>query len=124
MEIPLNRQIGENMTNKSFATKFLGMCILLALCSVCVFAEAKKYEPVTEKTITEDGVMLPGYTYPYKWNSEISGDPVLFEEVWGYVMISRLKDYDDETPLTDVGLFAAEVNSYGELTNVPKRSAV
>lgn len=104
--------------------KVLGITLLLFISLGQVFSDTKKYEPVTEKTITEDGVMLPGYTFPYKWNSEIKGSPALFDEVWGYVMISRLKDYDDTTPLTDVGLFAAEVNCYGELTNVPKRSAV
>lgn len=112
------------MTNYSLKKKILGIGIILSFCSICGFSAEKKYPPVTEKTITEDGVMLPSYTYPYKWNSEIQGEPVLFDEVWGYVMISRLADYDDTTPLTDVGLFAAEVNSYGELTNVPKRTAV
>jgi len=109
---------------KSLIKKVMGISLLLAISSVPAFSDTKKYEPVTEKTITEDGVMYPGYTFPYKWNSEIKGEPVLFDEVWGYVMISRLKDYDDMTPLTDVGLFAAEINSYGELTNVPKRTAV
>lgn len=109
---------------KTLIKKVMGISLLLAISSVPAFSDTKKYERVTEKTITEDGVMYPGYTFPYKWNSDIKGEPVLFDEVWGYVMISRLKDYDDMTPLTDVGLFAAEINSYGELTNVPKRTAV
>ena len=109
---------------KTLIKRVMGISLLLAISSVPAFSDTKKYERVTEKTITEDGVMYPGYTFPYKWNSDIKGEPVLFDEVWGYVMISRLKDYDDMTPLTDVGLFAAEINSYGELTNVPKRTAV
>lgn len=109
---------------KTLIKKVMGISLLFAISSVPAFSDTKKYERVTEKTITEDGVMYPGYTFPYKWNSDIKGEPVLFDEVWGYVMISRLKDYDDMTPLTDVGLFAAEINSYGELTNVPKRTAV
>ena len=109
---------------KTLIKRVMGISLLFAISSVPAFSDTKKYERVTEKTITEDGVMYPGYTFPYKWNSDIKGEPVLFDEVWGYVMISRLKDYDDMTPLTDVGLFAAEINSYGELTNVPKRTAV
>lgn len=109
---------------KTLIKKVMGISLLLAISSVPAFSDTKKYERVTEKTITEDGVMYPGYTFPYKWNSDIKGEPVLFDEVWGYVMISRLKDYDDMTPLTDVGLFAAEINCYGELTNVPKRTVV
>lgn len=112
------------MKKNSFIKKVAGFCLLILVCSGNSFSNTKKYEPVTEKTITKDGVMLPSYSHPYKWNNDIKGEPVLFDEVWGYVMISRLKDYDDKTPLTDVGLFAAEVNSYGELVNVPKRSAV
>lgn len=104
--------------------RFFLIGIVLTICLMNGFSAEKKYAPVKEKTITPDGVMLPHYSHPYKWNSEIKGDPVLFDEVWGYVLISRLKDYDDTTPLTDVGLFAAEINSYGELVNVPKRSAV
>lgn len=110
------------MKNKLFAKLF---CIgMIFLTSSSLFAQAKKYPKVTEKTITEDGVMYPSYSHPYKWNEGITGDPVLFDEVWGYVMISRLKDYNYNTPLTDIGLFAAEINSYGELVNVPKRSCI
>lgn len=108
---------------KSSFIKILGMGMIL-LCSINAFGDNKTYPKVEVKTETKDGMMYPTYTFPYKWNSEIKGEPVLFDEVWGYVMISRLKDYDDTTPLTDVGLFAAEINSYGELVNVPKRSAV
>lgn len=101
-----------------FALFFFTLC--LPLC----FSKPKNYPKVKEKTITEDGVMYPAYTYPYKWNSEISGEPVLFDEVWGYVLESRLNDYDKTTPLTDVALFAASVNIYGELKNIPKRSLI
>lgn len=113
--------------NYSLAKKITGVCAVAVICSFTLFSDTKnpkKYPKVTEKTVTEDGVMYPEYSHPYKWNADIKGDPVLFDEVWGYVMISRLKDYDDTTPLTDIGLFAAEVNCYGELTNVPKRSCV
>lgn len=97
---------------------------IVLMCCFNLSSQSKKYPKVTEKTKTEDGMMYPSYSHPYKWNENISGEPVLFDEVWGYVMLSRLKDYNDSAPLTDVGLFAAEINSYGELVNVPKRSAV
>lgn len=111
------------MTQISNKIATIGTALVLCL-NFGLFAEKKTYPKVTEKTITDEGVMFPGYTHPYKWNEDIKGDPVLFDEVWGYVMLSRLKDYVDTTPLTDIGLFAAEVNSYGELVNIPKRTAV
>lgn len=79
----------------------------------------------TNEDITSvDEVMLEGYSHSYKWNKDLKGDPVSFKEVWGYVMVSRLADYDTTTPLTDVGLFAAEVDCYGRLVSIPSRTAV
>lgn len=52
------------------------------------------------------------------------GSPVAFQETWGYVMQSRAQEFHSSFPLTDVGLFAAEVNSYGELESIPQRSLV
>lgn len=46
--------------------------------------------------------------------------PVVFEEAWGYVSMSRAEEYRDDLPLTDVVYFAADVNAYGELISVPK----
>lgn len=104
--------------------KAFALNLIFSICMLSGFTETKQYPKVTQKTVTEDGVMFPGYSHPYKWNDEIKGDPVLFDEVWGYVMMSRLKDYDENTPLTDIGLFAAEVNCYGELVNIPPRNAI
>lgn len=53
---------------------------------------------------------------------KIEGEPVEFSEVWGWVMKGREHELDNDFPLTDIGYFAAEVNSYGELTAVPDRS--
>jgi len=51
---------------------------------------------------------------------EIEGKPVGFHEVWGYALASRLYEFDPATmDVTDLCLFGAEINSYGELVNVP-----
>ena len=52
------------------------------------------------------------------------GSPVNLRESWGYVMQSRLDEYDNSIPLTDVCFFSAEINCYGELTGVPSRSRI
>lgn len=52
----------------------------------------------------------------------ISGDAVEMQEIWGWVMQSRFSEFDNALPLTDVGFFAADVDSYGNLANVPDRS--
>lgn len=45
--------------------------------------------------------------------------PITFEETWGYVTMSRSEEYKNDLPLTDVVYFAADVNCYGELIDVP-----
>ncbi len=55
---------------------------------------------------------------------EIKGEPCAFEEVWGYVTEGDEKEFDPKSPVTDVGYFAATINTYGELSSVPKRSKI
>ena len=47
------------------------------------------------------------------------GKPISFDETWGYVSMTRASEYNDELPLTDVCYFAADVNCYGELIDIP-----
>ena len=81
----------------------------------------------TRVTLTEseypEEVMLPGYSHAYRWN-KLEGEHLQFKEMWGYVLESRINDYNPETPLTDIGLFAAEIDCYGNMVNAPKRSLV
>ncbi len=51
---------------------------------------------------------------------KIEGESVEFSEVWGWVMKGREHELDNDFPLTDIGYFAAEVNSFGELADVPE----
>ena len=53
---------------------------------------------------------------------EPSGNPVEFNESWGYVMQSRVNEYNQDIPLTDVCFFAADFDCYGELIDIPARS--
>lgn len=45
--------------------------------------------------------------------------PLRFEETWGFVSMNRAEEYSDDLPLTDVCYFAADVNCYGELIEIP-----
>ncbi len=44
-----------------------------------------------------------------------------FREIWGYVMVGKEADLTKDLPLTDVGYFGAEVDSFGALSKVPNR---
>lgn len=63
--------------------------------------------------------MLPLYSL-----REPAGAPLQLRESWGYVMQSRLDEYDNSIPLTDVCFFSAEINCYGELTAIPNRARI
>lgn len=53
------------------------------------------------------------------------GEPLpvsAFGEIWGYVITGREAALTDNLPLSDIGYFSAEIDSYGKLTDVPVRS--
>jgi spore germination protein YaaH len=52
------------------------------------------------------------------------GEPLpnsAFGEIWGYVVAGRESALVKDLPLSDIGYFSAEVDSYGKLTDIPKR---
>ncbi|MCQ2590277.1 MAG: glycosyl hydrolase family 18 protein [Treponema sp.] len=55
---------------------------------------------------------------------EPTGEPVSFKENWGFVSKERLSEYNKSMPVTDVCLFSATINSYGELVDVPSRKII
>ena len=74
---------------------------------------------VADTESEEEKPLLPLYTL-----RQPQGQSVQLRESWGYVMQSRLDEYDNSIPLTDVCFFSAEINCYGELTSVPSRSRI
>lgn len=46
-----------------------------------------------------------------------------FREVWAYLMKGEEDRLAADAPITDLCVFGAEVNAYGELTNVPEAAA-
>lgn len=55
---------------------------------------------------------------------EPTGKPVTFKENWGFVSKDRVKEYNKDMPVTDVCLFSASINSYGELCDIPSRKII
>ena len=82
-------------------------------------SEEVEYALSAEDIIEEKEELKPLYTL-----KQAEGKPVQLKESWGYVMQSRKDEYNSEIPLTDVCYFAAEINAYGELTAIPKRSSI
>jgi spore germination protein YaaH len=42
-----------------------------------------------------------------------------FREIWGYVLSEREHELKADYPLSDIGYFGAEIDSYGQLVDVP-----
>ncbi|MDR2860714.1 MAG: hypothetical protein LBV66_02635, partial [Elusimicrobiota bacterium] len=49
---------------------------------------------------------------------------VSFNEIWGYLMKGEEKFLSLDYPITDIGYFSAEINSFGNLVGVPNRSKI
>jgi len=47
-----------------------------------------------------------------------------FGEIWGYVLAGRESSLKKDMPLSDIGYFGAEIDSYGKLTDVPARKGI
>lgn len=119
---------------KKFKIVFLS-CFIAAffLQSACSKKNARK-SPAVEPTVSTDvktfdekdfpeAVMRKGYTHPYRWN-KVEGEKVRFNEIWGYVLADRVSEWERDAPLTDIGLFAVEVDCYGNLERAPSRSLI
>lgn len=57
---------------------------------------------------------------PIAYRRELpNGDPSKFHEVWAYVLEGRESDYSSDLPITDLCIFSADVNIYGEVNHIP-----
>jgi spore germination protein len=98
--------------------KTIAVFLLFALCSLLSCKTPPKAEVVenTPEEIEELPIALP-----------VKGEPLrssAFGEIWGYVVTGREDALTNTLPLSDIGYFAAEVDSYGKLTDIPRRSKI
>ncbi|MDR3049306.1 MAG: glycoside hydrolase [Elusimicrobiota bacterium] len=49
---------------------------------------------------------------------------IVFDEIWGYLNTKDEAAVKASYPITDIGYFAAEINSFGKLVSVPNRKAI
>ena len=61
-------------------------------------------------------------TLPFALPSPEEALPVSsFGEIWAYVVAGRESALVKDLPLSDIGYFGAEIDSYGKLTDIPRR---
>lgn len=105
--------------------KIIGLFFTILFISTFFYGRGKSDNYIQEdyesydETISSESDDLPLYKL-----REPTGFQITLKESWGYVMQNRLEEYNSDLPLTDVCFFAGEINSYGELSGVPKRSRI
>jgi spore germination protein YaaH len=87
--------------------------VMLILCMSCMSLPEQNGRIIGN----EEAPGLPDYPEipPGFENMPVSS----FEEIWAYLINGREETLDPRYPLTDIGYFGAEVDSYGRLTGVP-----
>jgi len=80
----------------------------------------KNMQPKTDiendEEIVELPIILPEPGKPLPISS--------FGEIWGYVVAGREAGLANNLPVSDIGYFSAEVDSYGKLVDIPKRANI
>ena len=87
---------------------------LLALTVLSVAAGAFAREPLSNPSS-----MKMAYN---RRNPSGDGKNANFKETWGYVSAERHDEFDANMPITDLAVFAANVNCYGELCDIPNEN--
>lgn len=88
----------------------LSLFTLTVLLNFNLSAKAKKLSSDSDKELK----------IAYKQKQPL-GLPVEMDEVWGWVMQNKEAEFSFAYPISDVGYFAADVDCYGNLINVPDR---
>lgn len=94
------------------------MAVLFITATICFPHGSKDKEPeappddvfITERAL--DNSYVP---------RKVEGDDVPFVESWGWVLQGREYELSKSAKLTDIGYFAADIDTYGHLSGVPKR---
>ena len=107
---------------KQFFNAFFLISIIILCNCKCANLPSTQTEPViSEETVMEE---IPEIEEDLTIFIHETGEklPVVsFGEIWGYVVAGIEAPLTSNLPITDVGYFGAEVDMYGNLSNVPRR---
>jgi spore germination protein YaaH len=85
---------------------------------------APVHQDADNRLDSEDSEDL-GFSLDYPDSSDSADLPAsVFGEIWGYLISGEEQTLKANLPLSDIGYFGAEVDSYGQLANVPNRKKI
>ena len=94
-------------------TKILTVFLLLFLVSCKSTPPKTEIDNDDEEVIADLPISMPKPGEPLPVSA--------FGEIWGYVVVGREAGLVNNLPLSDIGYFSAEIDTYGKLTDVPIR---
>jgi len=97
--------------------KYFYIIFALLLFSLASCKSAPKTDIENDEEVVEElPIALPKIGEPLPSSA--------FGEIWGYVVVGREAGLTSNLPVSDIGYFSAEIDSYGKLTDVPKRKTL
>lgn len=110
----------QKLLYNTFMKRLFVLAIVLTF-TATTFCHGAKNKKTTKQP--PDDVYVAGRSLDGSYNpKKITGSPVPVTECWGWVMQGKESEISKASQLTDIGYFAADVDTYGHLSGVPKRS--
>jgi spore germination protein YaaH len=97
-----------------------GVCLVLAFFPV--FTACSTGPGAAEKAVREGTENLSEDDFGGSFELPSPGEPLpvsSFPEIWGYLLAGRETAFSGGLPISDIGYFGAEIDTYGRLTDVP-----
>ncbi len=99
----------------------MALITILLFCSAPMFANGTKDsvegEPSSEEQ-NSDEIEKIDFSYCHDIPD---GGPIEVKETWAYVLNDRAYEYKSAMPVTDLVIFSADVNCYGEFDSIPSK---
>jgi hypothetical protein len=125
-----NKRCGKSKYQRVRLFVLCALCLFLSFCAtasggsvasqgadLAATAVAGQTPPAPEEPVEEPVVISPFFQ-----NQQVPQSN--FPEIWAYLLKDHENQLPANSPLTDIGYFSAEINSYGELSDIPQRSKV
>jgi hypothetical protein len=106
------------------AVFFVTLCVCVSVSAIVSFCVSCAGGPSKKDGNDVPEAEMPLESFDFQTVAHMSAElpPSTFKEIWGYVVAGYETALKTNLPISDVVYFGADVNSYGHLEGIPKRS--